>query len=242
MNQSFPTSAAGKRPSLDDLSVLLHGFDAGRRTNWCAVVAYVSRMTACWMGPTAGLAPRVSALARICAWHAGVQHCELADLDFAALLVDLGKLSLQRSLVYRALETHAPHERALFMQHPVAAAALLSDIAALAPAARILRHVYEDFSGGGTPDGLSGQHIPAASRLLRVVLDLEHYRAGAIERRKLSIEEACARLQGRSGSLYDPVAVAAVVAQFSPEHPPVRAFEAHAGAPKRSGSSAHPAP
>ena len=46
---------------------------------------------------------------------------------------------------------------------------MIGRIDGLRPIARWLRHARENYDGSGFPDGLSGEQIPLAARVLRVV-------------------------------------------------------------------------
>ncbi|HEV7914134.1 MAG TPA: HD domain-containing phosphohydrolase, partial [Albitalea sp.] len=100
------------------------------------------------------------------------------------------------------------------LSHPVIGEGLLMTLGSLSGAGRVLRHVNENYEGGGTPDRLQGTAIPLASRVLRVAADFEHYKAGAIESTSLSEEQALRRLRQYKGLRYDPMVVDTLLQTF----------------------------
>lgn len=112
---------------------------------------------------------RVAQLAREIGAQLGLSEAEARDLEFAAYLHDVGKLSRiylsQRERAAHPGVRHAPPTS----HHPEVGSGLLSRVRGFEHVARAVRHQHEWYSGSGKPDGLSGDHIPLASRLISVV-------------------------------------------------------------------------
>jgi adenylate cyclase len=168
--------------------------------------------------PRAGLTARcprtVAQLVRRMAPAFGIAGDALSDLTFAALLQDIGKLTLPESLVRKPLQHLDAEARRRMALLPVVSEGLLAPLASLAGARHVLRHLSENFDGSGGPDGLRGPATPLASRVLRVAADFEHYRAGAIEPTPLGLDEAMRRLRQHAGTRYDPMVIDALVQAF----------------------------
>jgi diguanylate cyclase (GGDEF)-like protein len=112
---------------------------------------------------------------------ASAHHRELADLAYLlAARQGLGQPDLDH--VVRAAELHdvgrvalpaglaaAGDDDPLVAQQNLIAERILTAAPALVPVARIVRSLHERYDGGGHPDGLAGQDIPVAARILGAV-------------------------------------------------------------------------
>ncbi len=103
------------------------------------------------------------------AWAVGrdlrLDPAGLRALYLAALFHDIGLLGVPLGI----LATPGPlgaRQLSALRRHPEIGAEVLSDLPVLREAARIVRHEHERPDGGGYPDGLRGEAIPLASRIL----------------------------------------------------------------------------
>ena len=171
-------------------------------------------------------AERVQHYAMVLARHvrirdAGVLHA----LETAALLHDLGKLGIPDRLLHKPGPL-TPAEYEEVKQH----AAIGSNILAAVPSAgllsKIVRHHHENSDGSGYPDGLSGEAIPVASRVLAIVDCYDALTSDRPYRRALAHNSAVAMIYGRKGTMYDPAicdAFLGIVWRFRPLTPGERA-------------------
>ena len=98
----------------------------------------------------------------------GLDEVERDSLYKAALLCDIGKLSLPDDSVrtpYTRLGANAQRE---YHRHPIIAEATLLSIEPLEHAAGIIRQHCERVDGSGFPDKLSAEEIPVPARILAV--------------------------------------------------------------------------
>ena len=109
-----------------------------------------------------------AALADQFAGHLGFEPARRRRVRYAAILQDLGKLSLPDSILSKRSRLDS-EERALMMTHPVVAADLLARFTPLAELAPLVRSHHEWFNGEGYPDGLKGEAIPLETRLISVI-------------------------------------------------------------------------
>jgi hypothetical protein len=96
-------------------------------------------------------------------------------------------------------------------QHPVIGERILRGVPYLEDVARAVRHEHERWDGQGYPDGLEGEAIPLASR---VVFACDAWHAMTSDRpyrKALSADEARAELVANAGTQFDPQAVRAVL-------------------------------
>jgi response regulator RpfG family c-di-GMP phosphodiesterase len=158
-------------------------------------------------GLSMGCPRRVARLVRGLGPSLGVVGEALHDLSFAALLQDLGKLSLPDDLVRQPFEALAPAERLRVLRHPQVGESSLMALPSLQGAGAILGEINENFDGSGVPGRSRGKEISLGARVLRVVTDYEHYLAGALELQPLKPEQAFRRLRQHRGTRYDPQVV-----------------------------------
>lgn len=134
-----------------------------------------------------GRVKRVRALCQKIRQAMGLPHSW--ELDSAALLSQLGCISLPESLlekVGRGARLQA-REMEEFMSHPQKGFELINKIPRLGRVATIVAYQHKNYDGSGTPqDGLKGEGIPLAARILRAVLEFDEKKcAGATDKQAL---------------------------------------------------------
>src|SRR5690554_6716338 len=134
-----------------------------------------------------GHGARVAEMVSRLAEHLGIEGRELVRMRLAAELHDVGKVSLPEAHAYGPAEDD-PEAVEAYRSHPVLGAEALR--AAGWDVASAIRHHHERWDGTGFPDGLSGEEIPLAARLIAV--------ADAIDR--TSLEE----VEAQAGTAFDP--------------------------------------
>ena len=138
----------------------------------------------------------------------GMSGAELAELQVAGALHDLGKLAIPQEILDKPGPL-SPSEWEIVRRHPAAGAEIVRAIPALAHLAPLLRTMHEHWDGGGYPDGLRGDEIPLPAR---VVMACDAFEAIVSERPydpRRSAEEAAEELREGAGSQFDPRVVAA---------------------------------
>jgi putative nucleotidyltransferase with HDIG domain len=152
----------------------------------------------------------VSDLSGAIARDLGINEAEVFAVTTAALLHDLGKIALPDALLYKACPLSLA-ERALIQQHPALGAQILEVSPFLHHLMPAVQHHHENWDGTGYPDGLAGEAIPLAARIIRVA---EAYEAMTTDRpyqRHRSDEEARAELVRCASTCFDPVVVQAAL-------------------------------
>lgn len=144
----------------------------------------------------------------------------LRDLHCAAPLHDIGKIGLPDAILSKP-GRYEPEEIAIMRQHTVIGAALLAQSAATMPfaeylhmAVKVARHHHERFNGKGYPDGLAGEAIPLAARIVSVADVFDAITSNRVYRKALSPAEAAAQIQWGAGTQFDPVIVQAFDSVF----------------------------
>ena len=110
---------------------------------------------------------RVADLAADLALEAGMGTDAADDLRFAAMLHDVGKLHLPDTVLQKPGPLTA-EEWDLVKKHTIWGERILGSSDGFELARRVARWHHENFDGSGYPDGLRGDAIPLAARIVRV--------------------------------------------------------------------------
>lgn len=159
---------------------------------------------------TAAHAERVAALSARLAERPGLPAAEIALIERAALLHDIGKLALSVAMLERR-GPRRPLDEHRVRQHPAVGARLLVALGLSARLAGLVRAHHERYDGAGYPDGLAGDEIPLGARMIAVadVYDsLTRPRPGLAP---LPATAAAAALYADRGRRLDPRLVAALL-------------------------------
>jgi len=88
-------------------------------------------------------------------------------LKLAAELHDIGKLAVPESILGKPGPL-SEHEWTFVRQHPVISERIINGVPGLEQIASTVRATHERWDGTGYPDGLSGEAIPLAARIIAV--------------------------------------------------------------------------
>jgi diguanylate cyclase (GGDEF)-like protein/PAS domain S-box-containing protein len=142
-----------------------------------------------------------------------------ATVELARLggwLHDCGKVTVPTDiLAHRGPLDERARERV--RHHAIAGEALVSVVPGLSDAAQVVRSHHERFDGSGYPDGLAGEEIPMAARIVGAAdafVAMTENRPYEGPRRH---GEAVAELLEGAGSHFDPQVVSAIVAVLEHE-------------------------
>jgi HD-GYP domain-containing protein (c-di-GMP phosphodiesterase class II) len=141
----------------------------------------------------------------------GLGEEALRDLELAALFHDIGKIGVPSEII-RKPGPLTPGERAIMDQHTVIGEQILAPVAFLEPIRPIVRACHERWDGDGYPDGLAGEEIPQAARIVFVCDAYHAMTTDRPYRGALPAAEAVRRLEEASGAQFDPAVVRAFVA------------------------------
>ncbi len=97
----------------------------------------------------------------------GMNKAFCDEIRFAAQLHDVGKMSVNSAILTKPGRL-TPEERAEMEQHTVYGHEILKDNDRLGMAAEIALNHHEQWSGGGYPNGVAGEAIPMAARIVAV--------------------------------------------------------------------------
>ncbi|MFY9316320.1 MAG: HD domain-containing phosphohydrolase [Burkholderiales bacterium] len=165
-------------------------------------------------GPLAAHGKRVAERARALAQQLGQNAAQAQDIAIAALVHDLGMLSLSDNALATPARALAGAELEDYLKHPARGADLLAAVDPLRGAAELIRAHHERFDGGGFPKGSRGSEICIGARILAVADDYDELVAGMQMRTPMPPANAMAYLLEGRGRRYDPVVVDAYVALY----------------------------
>jgi putative nucleotidyltransferase with HDIG domain len=135
----------------------------------------------------------------------GLAPAAAEALAWAALLHDLGKMSVSRAILEKAgpLDEWDWEE---IKRHPAIGAEFLLAISdRLAPIAEGIRSHHERWDGAGYPDGLAGEAIPLLGRIITVADVYDALRSPRPYRGWIRSEpEAAAFVEAGAGTAFDP--------------------------------------
>jgi adenylate cyclase len=93
---------------------------------------------------------------------------EIANIEIAALLHDVGKLGFPKKLIDYKMNHFSSDEQAMFNRHPEEGQNIVRFIRNLDHVGLMIRSHHERYDGQGYPDQLSGEMIPLGSRIIAV--------------------------------------------------------------------------
>ena len=116
---------------------------------------------------TRGHVERVCAYATVIARELGWTEQELSDLEFGAILHDIGKIAVPETILSKPGKL-TEDERKEIRKHPETGVSMVRDISYMALAIPCIQHHHERYDGDGYPGGLTGESIPLTARVLAV--------------------------------------------------------------------------
>jgi putative nucleotidyltransferase with HDIG domain len=150
-----------------------------------------------------GHSARVALYATEIARSMGLDEEATQVVSRGAMLHDLGKLSIMDTIL-RKPERLTEDEFTLIKAHPVVGERILKPLRFLAREACAVRHHHERFDGSGYPDGLSGEDIPLAARIVTVADVFDAVTSNRPYRTALPIEAARQEIVRGRGTHFDP--------------------------------------
>ncbi len=171
--------------------------------------------------------------ARLVAQHAaeiamrlGWESEEVATLRLAAVLHDVGKVVLPDRLITNPGPL-TPAEFAAMAEHPVVGARILAHVDGLEVVSEWVLRSHERFDGSGYPDGLVGDAIPMASRILHAADAFETLTSFGHHRLPLTLDQTMAEMRARAGMQFDPEVISGLEAYVTESRAPETGDEPH---------------
>lgn len=153
---------------------------------------------------TSGHSRRVQQYSTIIARAIGLKERQIEQIGRAALLHDVGKIYEKYAAVLTKQDKLTPEEWAIIQEHPADGANLIATMTRLRSMVPSVRHHHENFDGTGYPDGLKGESIPLASRIIRFADTIDAMTTERPYRRPLTETQVRAEVIRCRGTQFDP--------------------------------------
>jgi putative nucleotidyltransferase with HDIG domain len=181
------------------------------RASEAAAIKVLSSITEMRDPYTAGHQKRVAELCVAIADHLGMPDEQKRGLETAALLHDVGKVSVPIEIL-ACPGTLSAVQTKLVEGHVEAGYEILSDMTGPSPVAQIVLQHHERLDGSGYPAGLRGADILLEARILGVADTAEAISSDRPYRPARGTDAARQELETNRGILYDPAIVDAYLA------------------------------
>jgi HD-GYP domain-containing protein (c-di-GMP phosphodiesterase class II) len=159
-------------------------------------------------------------LAHAVAEEMKVDPRERQTLEFAAMLHDVGKIAIPKEILNKPAKL-TDEEFAVMKKHTIEGQYMLDRVGGLlGSVGEIVRSCHERWDGKGYPDGLAGEQIPLAAR---IVFTCDAYNAmttDRVYRPAMSRDAALLELRTNAGTQFDPQVVEAldrVIERWEPD-------------------------
>ena len=141
----------------------------------------------------------------------GLGPDSLRDLEFGALLHDVGKITVPNAIINKPGKL-TDEEWAIMKTHTIEGQRMLENVGGvLARVGVIVRASHEDVDGSGYPDGLVGDAIPIEARICSACDAFSAMTTDRSYRAAMPLEDAIAELRRCAGTQFDPSVVATLV-------------------------------
>jgi len=167
---------------------------------------------------TRGHSERVAGYAVAISSAMGMEPSEVSRLEYAALMHDLGKLSVPRAVLTKPGRLNDA-EFSLIREHPQRGADIVSSIPYLAGLADFVRDHHERFDGTGYGRGVAGEDLSLFARILSVADSYDAMTTKRQYRDAMSRDEAARELIACSGTQFDPAIVGAFLDAMEASEP-----------------------
>jgi HD-GYP domain-containing protein (c-di-GMP phosphodiesterase class II) len=141
----------------------------------------------------------------------GIAPHERQELEFAAMLHDVGKISIPKEILHKPAAL-TDREFEIIKHHTIEGQFMLDRVGGLlGRVGEVVRSCHERWDGRGYPDGLAGEEIPISAR---IVFACDAYNAMTTDRPyrgAMPHEAAVAELEANTGTQFDPKIVTALL-------------------------------
>jgi putative nucleotidyltransferase with HDIG domain len=142
----------------------------------------------------------------------GVTEDVKRETELGALLHDIGKIHIPDAIINKPGKLDDA-EWAIMKTHTIEGQKMLDQVGGLlSSVGLVVRASHERYDGAGYPDGLAGDAIPLAARIVAVCDSFNAMTTTRSYRRAMPVSDAVTELRRCSGTQFDPAVVAALLA------------------------------
>jgi HD-GYP domain-containing protein (c-di-GMP phosphodiesterase class II) len=156
----------------------------------------------------------VAVLAERVALRMSLSSAQARDVRYAAMLHDLGKVAVPSEILLKPGPL-TDEEWVTMRSHAAIGGELVGRIDAFAHLAPAVRASHERWDGGGYPDGLVGEAIPLAARIIAACDTYDAIVTDRPYRPARTAQEACEELHRVAGAQLDAGVVGALVTELA---------------------------
>jgi HD-GYP domain-containing protein (c-di-GMP phosphodiesterase class II) len=147
----------------------------------------------------------------------GLSQTELDDLQLLSKLHDIGKVIVDNQILNKP-EKLSREEWKIMRQHSEIGYRIAVSMPQLKHIAEYILYHHERWDGTGYPEGLKGERIPIASRILSVADAFDAMTNDRVYRRAIPIEDAIKEIKHNAGTQFDPN-IAELFVRLAAENP-----------------------
>ncbi|HVF60984.1 MAG TPA: HD domain-containing phosphohydrolase [Thermoanaerobaculia bacterium] len=157
---------------------------------------------------TGGHFRRVAAYAVLLGRELGLDRETLEELKYAATLHDIGKIAVPDAILGKPAPLDEV-EAEVMKRHPAVGSEIVGRLRNLRHVLPGVRSHHERVDGQGYPDGLAGEEIPLAAKIIAVADTFDAMTTSRPYRAAMAPDEAAAEIAAQSGRQFSPAVVEA---------------------------------
>lgn len=147
---------------------------------------------------------RVSKYARLVAEKLNFSKEECDELERAALLHDIGKISVPDSVLNKPSRL-TDEEYAIMKNHVIKGGEILKDFTSVSHIVEGAKYHHERYDGKGYSSGLKGEEIPLYARIIGIADAFDAMTSNRVYRKKLDMDYVIDEIKKGRGTQFDPV-------------------------------------
>jgi putative nucleotidyltransferase with HDIG domain len=153
---------------------------------------------------TSGHSRRVQRYSMVIARGLSLSERDIELVGKAALLHDVGKIYEKYGPILRKADKLTADEWSTMQEHPADGANLVATMSGLKEIIPAIRHHHENWDGSGYPDGLAGDRIPLAARIIAFADTIDAMTSERPYRQPLNESQVRAEIVRCRGRQFDP--------------------------------------
>ena len=181
---------------------------ARERRSYVSTITSLARTIEAKDPYTGGHTERVARVACLLAAEMGIDGNDLDAVEVGGVIHDIGKIGIPDAVLLKPARL-SDEEYAEMRRHPEISSYIVSELELPPIVKQMARSHHERYDGAGYPDGLHGEEIPLAARILAVADTLDAMTTDRPYRRALTLNDAIDEIHAQTGIQFCPkVAVA----------------------------------